>query len=116
MITGEIGVNWKNSIKFSPNNPLSKNLFFQFEMVDMQIARLRLTDKDNLDRYYIPREFVRLPQHNVDLRLDMVGHTLVRKDEKEPSPFAFAFIDNTDDKNVFLTTEGQSLIFSDKYI
>lgn len=50
-ITGEIGVNWKNSIKFSPNNPLTKNLFFQFEMVDMQVARLRLTDKDNTDRY-----------------------------------------------------------------
>ena len=60
-ITGEIGVNWKNSIKFSPNNQLVKNLFFQFNMVDREVARLRLTDKDNLDRYYVPKEFVRLP-------------------------------------------------------
>jgi hypothetical protein len=106
VITGEIGVNWKNSIKFSGNNPLAKNLFFQFEMVDMKVARLRLTDKDNADRYYVPREFVRLPQYNQDMRLEMSGHTLIRKDSKTPSSFAFAFIDNTDDKNVFLTTEG----------
>jgi hypothetical protein len=46
----------------------------------------------------------------------MSGHTLIRKDSATQSPFAFAFIDNTDDKNVFLTTEGKSLIFSDKYI
>ena len=116
MIKGEIGVNWKNSIRFSANNLLVKNLFFQFEMVDMKIARLRLTDKDDADRYYVPHEFVKLPYHNPDMRLDMSGHTLIRKDSKTPSPFAFAFIDNTDDKNVFLTTEGKSLIFSDKYI
>ncbi len=115
-ITGEIGVNWKNSIRFSPNNQLVKNLFFQFNMVDRQVARLRLTDKDNLDRYYVPKEFVRLPSYNEDLRLEMSGHTLIRKDSLTPSTFAFAFIDNTDDKNVFLTTEGKSLIFSDKYI
>lgn len=50
------------------------------------------------------------------MRLEEVGHTLITKDSKDPSPFAFAFVDNTDDKNIFLTTEGQSLIFSDKYI
>ena len=46
----------------------------------------------------------------------MVGHTLVTQDVPKGSSFAFAFVDNTDDKNIFLTTEGQSLIFSDKYI
>lgn len=46
----------------------------------------------------------------------MVGHTMVRRDTPQGNSFAFAFIDNTDDKNIFLTTEGQSLIFSDKYI
>lgn len=57
-----------------------------------------------------------MPQQNIDMRLEEVGHTLITKDSKDPSPFAFAFVDNTDDKNIFLTTEGQSLIFSDKYI
>ena len=46
----------------------------------------------------------------------MIGHTLIRKDTLLPSSFAFAFIDNTDNNNVFLSTEGKSLIFSDKYI
>ena len=101
---------------FSNNNPLAKKLFFQFEMVDQTVARLKLTDNDNADRYYVPPEFVNLPKTGQDLRLDNVGLTLVRKDTTQSSPLAFAFVDNTNPDNVMLTTEGQSLIFSDKYI
>ena len=46
----------------------------------------------------------------------MVGHTMITKNYTKGSNFAFAFVDNTDDKNIYLTTENQSLVFSEKYI
>jgi hypothetical protein len=56
------------------------------------------------------------PPSNKNMRLDMVGYSFKSSESVAKQPFHFSFNDNDKKDNVFVTTENQTLIFSDKYI
>jgi thiamine pyrophosphokinase len=78
-------------------------------MTDYQVARLTLTDADS-ERYSIPSNVVPKPDANNNMRLEMLGF------QYNLNPFSISFRDSSDKSNVFVTTEGQNLLFSDKFI
>lgn len=91
------------------NNQLIKNINFAVDMTDYTVARLIMTDADST-RYAVPKKVVNAPESNNNMRLDMVGFSY------KLNPFSIAFKDSSDNSNVFLTTEGQTLLMSDKFI
>jgi len=92
-----------------PNNRFIENLSYKFYMTDYFTTVLEMTDADN-ERWSIPEDIVPKPMINTELRLEMAGIKV------NQAPFWFSFSDLRDTNNVFLTTEGQSLVFMDKYI
>jgi hypothetical protein len=111
----KIAVNWTQSLSIGPNNQIKKSLKYDFDMVNFKCARFQLTDADS-DRFSIPDEFVNKPDTNKNMRLDMVGHYFNATEKTKNEPFYFQFRDNLRPENIYVTTENQSLIFSDKYI
>jgi alpha-glucosidase (family GH31 glycosyl hydrolase) len=84
-------------------------------MIDFKVARFELTDSDS-DRFAIPDEIVERPEANKNMRLDMVGHFFNGTTKNNDQPFGFRFFDNVKPDSLYISTEDQSLIFSDKYI
>ena len=111
----QIGVNWTTSLLTGPNNQIKKSLRYTFDMIDFKVARFELTDADS-DRFSIPDEFVNRPDANKNMRLEMVGHSFKGTEKNRNQPFGFNFFDNVRPDNLYVSSEGQSLIFSDKYI
>ncbi len=111
----QIGVNWTASLKTGDNNRIKKILKYSFDMVDFKVARFELTDAGS-DRFSIPDEFVNRENSNKNMRLDMLGHIFKPTEGRKNDPFNFQFNDNIRPDEVLLSTAGQSLIFTDKYI
>lgn len=78
-------------------------------MQTWRVAHLVLSDKDS-KRYSIPEMAVLKPKVDDTMRLEMLGLEL------NEAPFSLKFRDPTDPTNVFLSTEGQSLVVMDKFI
>jgi|LauGreDrversion4_2_1035121.scaffolds.fasta_scaffold38232_1 hypothetical protein len=111
----QIGVNWTTSLLTGPNNGIKKTLRYNFDMIDYKVARFELTDTDS-DRFSIPDDIVERPETNKNMRLDMVGHFFNGTTLNNDQPFNFRFFDNVKPDSLYISTEDQSLIFSDKYI
>lgn len=111
----QIGVNWTTSLLTGPNNQIKKSLRYSFDMIDFKVARFELTDADS-DRFSIPDEFVNRPDANKNMRMEMVGHYFKGTEKNKNQPFGFHFFDNVRPDSLYVSTENQSLIFSDKYI
>ncbi len=97
------------SIPQGPNNKLTSNVKFAFDMQSYKVAHLMMTDNDN-KRFEIPENVVPKAAASETMRLDMVGFTY------NLNPFEFSFTDATDKTNVFVTTKNQTLVVMDKFI
>jgi alpha-glucosidase (family GH31 glycosyl hydrolase) len=78
-------------------------------MVKWRVAHFVMTDNNNT-RYSVPETAVPNPSDDQSMRLDMLGFSYTT------NPFTFSFTDPTDSTNKFVTTEGCSLVFVDKFI
>lgn len=79
-------------------------------MINPSIARLTMTDANNPNRYSPPETVVPKPKSDIHQLLEMVGF------QYKSSPFSFSFSNPADPSNVYLTTEGQTLLMMDKFI
>ena len=113
--TQQIGFNWTSSLQTGTNNQIKKSLRYSFDMIDFKVARFELTDADS-DRFSIPDDIVERPDTNKNMRLDMVGHFFKGTVKENNKPFNFKFFDNVNHDSLYVSTEDQTLIFSDKYI
>eukprot|EP00347_Sterkiella_histriomuscorum_P014109 403362137 len=104
----KLGVS-SESIPRGANNKFIQNLKFSFDMQSYRVARLSLTDNDN-KRFSIPESAVPKPGNDLSMRLEMLGFTY------SLNPFSFTFTDVIDQNNVYLTTKGQTLVMTDKFI
>lgn len=84
-------------------------------MIDFKVARFQLSTAFE-DRFSIPEEIVAKPKSNKNMRLEAIGHSFKSSVSGAKDPFHFSFHDVLNPKNVYLTTENQSLVFTDKYI
>ena len=90
------------------NNPIIKNVSFEFGQADYNTAYVRLTDGEK-ERYSPPEEFVNKPGAKANMRLDMCGFELIN------DPFGFqykSYIDN----EVVLSTKDSAFVMMDKYL
>lgn len=71
-----------------------------------------LTDGDDTkSRFSVPEMAVPKPKVDQSMRLDMIGMNV-----NTNGAFYFQIVDPNDNKNVYVDTKGQSLLFMDKYI
>ncbi len=99
-----------DKVPTSVNNPIIKDLAFEFSLTGYSTGYLKIADKE-LNRWMIPKDIVPEPEINTQMRLDMWAF------EYKEDPFEFSFGDNTKPgKPKIITTVGEGFIFTDKLI
>ena len=98
------------TVPYGTNNPILKNVSFEFSQWDYTGASLRFFDSNN-ERWRVPDDLVNKADAGQNMKMDMNGFKLTKE------PFGFEFKDDRkDDGDLYLSTVGQSLFFMDKYM
>ncbi len=94
------------------NNKFMTKVRYDFGMINFHTAKLEMTDA-NSDRWTVPKDIISNGgDFDFKLRMEMLGFQHNKNGEQ--FHFSFARFDNKSD--LYLTTEGESLVFFDKYI
>lgn len=91
------------------NNKLVQNVTFTFGMTDFKVGHLVMRDA-TAKRYEIPDEVFGPTILNPTMRMEMLGFQLFT------NPFSFSFADLRNQSNVYVHTNGSTLVMMDKYI
>lgn len=107
--SGKVAID-ASTIPSGGNNPIIKQVRYEFGQTDYKTSYLCFTDAEN-ERFSPPEDLVHRPRSQVSMRLDMVGFKMT------DDPFGFSFASARDPSNVYVEVNKDStFLMMDKYM